>query len=92
MSQAWCKAAIEKSGNTAVLGTLTLADTSATKAPQLRANLARLWLRMLGEVPTDAEVTELYEQVYLPLEAGSTKAAWTGVCAALVRHPKWVSY
>lgn len=92
VSQAWCRLAIEKTGNPAVLRYVTLADKSATKSTELRQNIAQLSLRMLGDVPTDAEITELYEQVYLPLEPASTKAAWTGVCAALVRHPKWLSY
>lgn len=92
MSQAWCRLAIEKPGNTAVLRHVTLADKSATKAAEIRQNIAQLSLRMLGDAPSDADVTELYEQVYLPLEPTSTKVAWTGVCAALVRHPKWLSY
>jgi len=92
MSQAWCRLAIEKQGNTAVLRSVTLADKSATKSVEIKQNIAQLSLRMLGDVPSEADVTELYEQVYLPLEANSTKTAWTGVCAALVRHPKWLSY
>jgi hypothetical protein len=92
VSQAWCRLAIEKPGNTAVLRNVTLADKSATKATEIRQNIAQLSLRMLGDVPSEAEVSELYEDVYLPLEPASTKAAWTAVCAALVRHPKWLSY
>lgn len=92
VSQAWCRRAIDKPGNTAVLRSVTAADTSATKSVEIRKNIAQLSLRMLGEPPTDAEVSELYQDVYLPLEAQSTKVAWTAVCAALVRHPKWLSY
>ncbi|MFZ5442520.1 MAG: hypothetical protein ACOZQL_21095 [Myxococcota bacterium] len=92
VSQAWCRRAIEKPGNTAVLRHVTLADTSATKAADIRKNIASLSLRMLGDVPGDAEVSELYEQVYLPLESASTKTAWTAVCSALIRHPKWLTY
>lgn len=92
MSQAWCRIALEKPGNTAVLRSVTLNDKSATKSVEIKKNIAQLSLRMLGDVPSDADVNELYEQVYLPLEPASTKAAWTGVCAALVRHPKWLSY
>jgi len=92
MSQAWCRLAIEKPGNTAVLRYVTLADTSATKSADVKRNLQQLWLRMIGEPATDAEIDELYTEVYVPLESTSTKVAWTGVCAALVRHPKWLSY
>lgn len=92
MSQAWCQRAVDKPANTAVLRFVTLADKSATKSAEIRQNIAQLSLRMLGDVPTDEEVSELYTQVYLPLEPTSTRAAWTAVCAGLVRHPKWLSY
>jgi hypothetical protein len=92
MSQAWCKLAVEKSGNTAVLRGVTLSDTSATKATEIKANIAQLHLRMLGEVATPADVDEIFSQVYQPLEAGSTKTAWIAVCASFVRHPKWLAY
>ena len=92
VSQAWCRIAIEKPNNTAVLRNVTLADKSATKSTEIKANIAQLSLRMLGDVPSDADVNELYDDVYLPLEPASTKAAWTAVCAALVRNPKWLSY
>ncbi|MFO0595927.1 MAG: hypothetical protein U0228_11495 [Myxococcaceae bacterium] len=92
VSQAWCKLAIEKSGNTAVLRYVTLADKSASKSTEIKQNIAQLWLRMIGEPPADADVDELYTKVYLALEPTSTKVAWTGVCAALVRNPKWLSY
>lgn len=92
MSQAWCKLAIEKSGNTAVLRGVTLSDTSATKATEIKANIAQLHLRMLGEPATAADVDEVYSQVYQPLESGSTKTAWIAVCASFVRHPKWLVY
>lgn len=92
MSQAWCRIAILKTGNDAVLRYVTLADKSATRLPEIKKNIAQLSLRMLGDEATAAEVNELYEQVYLPLEPASTTAAWTAVCSALVRHPKWLSY
>lgn len=92
VSQAWCKLALEKTGNTAVLRSVTLADKSATKSVEIKQNISQLWLRMLGDPASSADVDELYTQVYLPLETTSTKVAWTGVCAALVRNPKWLSY
>lgn len=92
MSQAWCKLAIEKSGNTAVLRGVTLTDTSATKSTEIKANIAQLHLRMLGEPATAADVDEIYEQVYLQLEPTGVKAAWIATCASFVRHPKWLAY
>lgn len=92
MSQAWCRRAIEKPGNTAVLRFVTLADRSATKAADIKRNIASLHLRMLSEPATEATVERLYTEVYLPTEASSTRAAWTAVCASFVRHPLWLSF
>lgn len=92
VSQAWCKKAIEKTGNTAVLGDVTLADRSATQSAKIKANIGRLYLRMLGEPPTATDVDEIYTDVFLPYETTSTKAAWTAVCASFVRHPLWLTF
>jgi hypothetical protein len=92
MSQAWCARAVDKKGNTAVLRYATLADTSTSNPDAVRKNLRALYLRMLGQPPSDTEAKELYEQVYVPLEAQNTRLAWIGVCAALIRHPLWITY
>ncbi|QRK06657.1 hypothetical protein JQX13_42355 [Archangium violaceum] len=92
MSQAWCARAVDKKGNTAVLRYVTLADTSANNPDAVQKNLRALYLRMLGQPPSDAEAKELYEQVYVPLEARSTRLGWIGVCASLIRHPLWITY
>lgn len=92
MSQAWCGRAVDKKDNPAVLRYVTLADTSAKSPDLVQKNLRNLYLRMLGQPPSDAELAALFEQVYLPLEKQSTRLAWVGVCAALVRHPLWITY
>jgi hypothetical protein len=92
MSQAWCARAVDKKGNTAVLRHVTLADTSTSNPDAVQKNLRSLYLRMLGQPPSDAEAKQLYEQVYLPLQAQNTRIAWIGTCAALIRHPLWITY
>jgi hypothetical protein len=92
LSQAWCARAVDKANNRAVLRHVTLADTSARNPDAVQKNLRSLYLRMLGQPPSDAEAKALYEQVYLPLEAQSTRLGWIGVCAALIRHPLWITY
>ncbi|WNG25929.1 hypothetical protein F0U62_19325 [Cystobacter fuscus] len=92
MSQAWCARAVDKKGNTAVLRHVTLTDKSSGNPDAVQKNLRSLYLRMLGQPPSDAEAKALYEQVYLPLEAQNTRLAWIGVCASLVRHPLWLTY
>jgi len=92
MSQAWCARAVDKKSNTAVLRYVTLADTSAKNPDAVQKNLRALYLRMLGQPPSDAEAKELFEKVYVPLEVQSTRIAWIGVCASLIRHPLWITY
>ncbi len=92
MSQAWCSLALSKPGNTAVLGDLSLATTSQSDAAAIRTAIRRLYLRMLGALPSEAELDEIYGQLYLPLEPQGTKVAWTAVCASFVRHPLWLAY
>jgi hypothetical protein len=94
VSQAFCRAAVTKSGNTAVLAKATLND-STTTAPGLaaiRLNLASLHLRMLGEEATAAELDDLIDTVFEPYESKGAAVAWTAVCAALVRDPLWILY
>lgn len=92
MSQAWCARAVDKASNKAVLRYVALADTSTKNPDAVQKNLRYLYLRMLGQPPPDAEAKALYEQVYLPLETQSTRLGWIGVCAALIRHPLWITY
>jgi hypothetical protein len=92
LSQAWCARAVDKKNNTAVLRYVTLADTSSKNPDAVQKNLRALYLRMLGQPPSDTEAKELYERVYVPLEAQNTRLAWIGVCASLIRHPLWITY
>lgn len=92
VSQAWCARAVDKKSNPAVLRYVTLADTSANNRDAVQKNLRALYLRMLGQPPSEAEAKELYERVYVPLEAQNTRVAWIGVCASLIRHPLWITY
>lgn len=94
ISQAWCREAINKPGNTAVLSKATLGDTSASAAgiANIKANIGYLYLRMLGERASTAEVDDLYGSVFVPYEARGTATAWTAVCAALIRDPLWILY
>jgi hypothetical protein len=56
----------------------------------VRANIRALHLRMLGEPATDADVDDLYVNVFAHYPDAIT--AWTAVCSALVRDPLWILY
>lgn len=93
-SQAWCRTAVTKAGNTAVLSRATLADSSTTPAgaAAIKANIAELYLKMLGEVPPQAEIDDLFTSVFVRYESKGAATAWTAVCAALIRDPLWILY
>lgn len=90
-AQTWCGIAVAKPDNTAVLGTLTTSDTSTSNLAGVRANIARLYLRMIGEPAGDPEVDELFA-VYAHYEPQSVQVAWTATCASILRNPLWLTY
>lgn len=93
VSQAWCRRSLAKHGNESpLLQHVTLSSTSATSAIEIQRNLRTLYLLMLGHVASDDEVSRLYQQVFLTYEPEGAEAAWTAVCAALIRHPLWMTY
>lgn len=94
VSQAWCRAAVEKPGNRRVLRLASLTDRSATPAgaAAIRANIAALWLAMTGEPATAADVDDLFASVFQAYEPRGTATAWTAVCAAIVRDPLWMTW
>ena len=77
-----------------VLVRATLADASTTPqgAAAIKANIAELYLKMLGEVATPAEVDDLFTSVFVKYESKGAATAWTAVCAALIRDPLWILY
>jgi hypothetical protein len=91
VSQNWCRTSLDLP-NTPLLKFASLADKSATKSDAIRKNIGYLQTRMLGIFASEAETNALYTQVYLTLEPAGGSAAWTGVCAALIRHPLWLSF
>ena len=96
----YCRLAFVKSDNATVLKHATLADTSATNAQAIRDNIAYLYLRFLGDVPTANRVDELFAlfQTYESgVEEGTSGtdlvvAGWTAVCSTLIRSPLWLTH
>lgn len=94
VSQAWCRTAFTRSGNTAVWTKATVTDlsTDPAGAQRIRGNISDLYLRMLGQDAAAAEVDDLFTNVFVAYESKGATTAWTAVCASLVRDPLWILY
>ncbi len=100
LSQGWCRTAVEKANNSAFFRDASLSDSSDSSAgrQRIRNNIAYLHLRMLGESPTDVDVDDLLNSIFLHyLQPGSrpadrNKVPWIAVCAALAQDPLWLTY
>ncbi len=89
-AQAHCRKAVTKTGNDAVLHHVSLADTDAAS---VRGNIEYLHLKLLGEPADATQVDALHQDIFAVYEAAAdTTAAWTAVCAALIRDPRWFTY
>lgn len=87
LSQAWCQMAVNKPDNSVFFAKAAKDSTDAT---QVRANIAYLYLRMLGEPASDEEIERVYTEVFA--RYSDNAVAWTAVCASFVRHPLWLSF
>jgi hypothetical protein len=100
LSQAWCRTAVEKPNNSAFFRNASISDSSDSPAgiQRIRSNIGYLYLRMLGESPTDVDVDDLLNSIFLHyLQPGSSpaernKVPWIAVCAALAQDPLWLTY
>jgi len=100
LSQAWCRTSVEKQ-NSVLFQEASLDDSSDTPTgrERIRNNISYLYLRMLGDDPTEQEADELLNNIFLhylpptgqpPSERN--KVPWTAVCAALAQDPLWLTY
>lgn len=94
MSQAWCRMGIAKSGSLALLfPEVDPMAKSADAADAIKKNIGYLHLHFLGDPAAPADVDEVFQKVFVPLESASDPTtAWTGVCAYFIRHPRWIFY
>lgn len=90
VSQAYCRTAVGASTNNRVLKFAAASDTSAAAPQKVKDNIRYLGKLLLAQRLSDADVNEYFE-LFRSLEPDRT-AAWTGVCAAMVRDPLWLTY
>jgi hypothetical protein len=94
LSQSWCKIAVSKPTNRSIFIEASSSDVSSTSAgaTKIKANIAALYLKMLGEPASGLEVEDLFVSVFQKYETKGSIAAWAATCAALVRDPLWILY
>jgi hypothetical protein len=91
VSQAWCRFGLEKNPNEALLpgGANPKEGDEAT----VKATLRRWHLHFWGVVATDADVDNVYDNVFEPLAAmDGPFTAHVGACSYFIRHPHWIFY
>ncbi len=93
VSQRWCKLALDKPGNTALLPAGATPDVGSTEPEKVKAVIAAWYLHFHAVVPSQAEIDAVYDGVFLPLEVGADpKIAYAGTCSFFIRHPDWIYY
>ena len=86
-----CGAAVQAS-SPVLFKHATLSDALPAGEAAIRKNLAYLHRRFLGLRPTDADTDALLQHVFVPASARGSDTAWAEVCAALIRHPYFVTF
>ncbi len=93
VSQSWCRLALDKTDNVALLPAGTTLATSNDDPDAVKLIIKRWFLHFHAAVASDAEVDALYQQVFLPLEAETdAKTGYVGLCSSFIRHPDWIFY
>jgi hypothetical protein len=92
LTQARCRTAVLKPGNTTFFRFATAAQTSASAAAAIRKNIDYLATRVWGEPPAPAELDALLAEVFQVYEPSGRENAWTAVCAAILRDPRGLTY
>ena len=91
ITQAWCRIAVNDPNNSSVRGQATLSDALPGGQAAIRAGITSFSLAALGEVPTPGQLDDL-EDLFAVYQPESTVAAWTAVCAAILRDPLFMTY
>lgn len=90
VSQRWCRMALTKQGNTALF--VDGKAPSGTDAATVKPILKGWWRHFLAQTPTDADVEQVYQNVFVPLSTPDAEPAWVGSCSYFIRHPQWIFY
>jgi hypothetical protein len=92
VSQVWCRLALDKAGNEALLPAGTVLSGS-DDAPAVKAIIRRWFLHFHAVAASDEQIDAMYQDVFVPLEAETdAKTAYVGTCSSFIRHPGWIFY
>lgn len=91
VSQAWCRKALTKQGNTALFSDGVVAADESEEA--VKGTIRRWSRHFIGVTVDDEEVADVYANIFVALRTESdVTTAYTGVCSYFIRHPLWVFY
>jgi hypothetical protein len=92
IAQSWCGIAVRKIGNAALFDVAT-PETGIADRAAVRAQIADWHLLFRAQRATDAEVDDIVDTVFAPIEAeAGPSTAWIGTCSHFIRHPLFVFY
>jgi hypothetical protein len=93
VSQAWCRIALDKPDNAALIPAGMTLATSMEDPAAVEAVIARWFLHFHAVKAPPESIEEMFSSVFLPVEAETdAKTGYVGVCSALIRHPDWIFY
>ena len=93
VSQRWCGKALAKSPNAALLPAGASITTGSAEPDKVKAILRFWFLHFLSVDASPAEVDQVYDGVFVPLETGKdAKTGYVGACSYFIRHPDWIFY
>lgn len=90
ISQTACRRSVNLTPSP-LLTKATLSDPSATQGAKVRDNIRAMHRHLLALTATEDDVAAYYE-LFTTYEPKGRALAWTAVCAAMLRDPRWLSY
>lgn len=98
LSQAWCRMAVGKAGNTALFpdGAPPALSGNVDDDKGAVVGVLHRWSRSFHAVDlSDAEADDLYATLFVPLLAdpeADAQSPWAGTCSYFIRHPRWLFF
>lgn len=93
VSQRWCAMALDKPNNTALLPAGASIATGSSDPAAVKSVIRQWFLHFHASVADDASVNEVFDAVFVPVEAESdARTGYIATCSYFIRHPHWIFY